>query len=240
MSLDLARAQRSLDETVQAIGALDQGALQDLAVLISGLQQSQGILWTMGNGNVSAESKGNLPDFDIPAFQHWFLVMAWNAVDRTKVARGTGATKWTTLADTIARMPVRMVNESPDGTWRAQHIDTYAGVRASDGSQLTQPSNWYNAHKYWYGGLVGQPRAGVFVNPEAGYSQAPQNGYYYDAIFFSALSVAVERGVTGADTAWQFVYTDNGISNFQTWRQQFRTTTTRFSRFPRNKADTKL
>jgi hypothetical protein len=78
------------------------------------------------------------------------------------------------------------------------------------------------------------------VNPEAGYSQAPQNGYYYDAIFFSALSVAVERGVSGADAAWQFVYTDNGISNFQTWRQQFRATTTRFSRFPRNKADTKL
>lgn len=50
MSLDLARAQRSLDETVHAIGVLDQGALQDLAALISGLQQSQGILWTMGNG----------------------------------------------------------------------------------------------------------------------------------------------------------------------------------------------
>jgi hypothetical protein len=196
-------------------------------------------LWTMGNGSVSAESKGNLPDFDIPAFQHWFLVMAWNAVDKTKVARTTGATKWATIADTISKMPVRMVNESSDGTWRVQHIDTYAGVRASDGSQLTQPANWYAAHSYWYGGMVGQPRAGTFVNPETSYSQAPANGYYYDSIFMSALAVAVERGVTGADTAWQYVYTDNGISNYQTWRQQYRTTTSRFNRFPRNKTDTK-
>jgi len=50
MSLDVRRAQASLDETVQAIGALDQSALESLAAFILGLQQRQGILWTMGNG----------------------------------------------------------------------------------------------------------------------------------------------------------------------------------------------
>lgn len=54
MSLDFARAQRSLDETVHAIGSLDQQALQRLADLISGLRDSQGILWTMGNGGSSS------------------------------------------------------------------------------------------------------------------------------------------------------------------------------------------
>lgn len=54
MSLDLARAQRSLEETVQAISSLDQVVLVQLAELIQGLQVSQGILWTMGNGGSSS------------------------------------------------------------------------------------------------------------------------------------------------------------------------------------------
>jgi len=54
MNFDLARAQASLDETVDAIRSLDQGALTSLASLISDLQGSQGILWTMGNGGSSA------------------------------------------------------------------------------------------------------------------------------------------------------------------------------------------
>lgn len=54
MNLDLARAQASLDETVHAIQSLDQEALQRLAALISDLQDTQGILWTMGNGGSSS------------------------------------------------------------------------------------------------------------------------------------------------------------------------------------------
>ena len=54
MNLDLQRAQSSLDETVSAIQSLDQEVLQRLANLISSLQESQGILWTMGNGGSSS------------------------------------------------------------------------------------------------------------------------------------------------------------------------------------------
>jgi D-sedoheptulose 7-phosphate isomerase len=54
MSLDLARAQRCLDETVLAIQALDQDVLERLAALIASLQESEGILWTMGNGGSSS------------------------------------------------------------------------------------------------------------------------------------------------------------------------------------------
>ncbi len=54
MSPDLLRAQASLDETVAAIQSLDQDVLKRLADLIAGLGQSQGILWTMGNGGSSS------------------------------------------------------------------------------------------------------------------------------------------------------------------------------------------
>ena len=54
MSLDLTRAQVSLDETVQAIQSLDQTVLERLALLIEGLGDSHGILWTMGNGGSSS------------------------------------------------------------------------------------------------------------------------------------------------------------------------------------------
>lgn len=54
MNLDLERAQRSLDETVLAIQSLDQEKLKDLATFITKLQESQGVLWTMGNGGSSS------------------------------------------------------------------------------------------------------------------------------------------------------------------------------------------
>ncbi len=54
MNLDLARAQRSLDETRHAIDALDQGSLSQLADFITKVQGSHGVLWTMGNGGSSS------------------------------------------------------------------------------------------------------------------------------------------------------------------------------------------
>ena len=54
MSLDLQRAQESLDETVSAINSLDKTALEALGNLIGGLGESAGILWTMGNGGSSS------------------------------------------------------------------------------------------------------------------------------------------------------------------------------------------
>jgi len=54
MNLDLVRAQRSLDETSQAIANLDQVTMIQLAELLAGLGESQGILWTMGNGGSSS------------------------------------------------------------------------------------------------------------------------------------------------------------------------------------------
>lgn len=54
MNLDIARAQRSLDETSAAIASLDQASLISLARLITNLEATQGILWTMGNGGSSS------------------------------------------------------------------------------------------------------------------------------------------------------------------------------------------
>ncbi len=54
MSLDIARAQQSLDDTMSAIASLNQSVLEQLAHLILGLQQTDGILWIMGNGGSSS------------------------------------------------------------------------------------------------------------------------------------------------------------------------------------------
>jgi D-sedoheptulose 7-phosphate isomerase len=54
MSLDLNLAQESLDETVRAIGALDQAVLVQLGELLAHLGETGGILWTMGNGGSSS------------------------------------------------------------------------------------------------------------------------------------------------------------------------------------------
>ena len=54
MSLDLQRAQESLDETVSAINSLDKAGLEALGVMSADLGPSQGTLWTMGNGGSSS------------------------------------------------------------------------------------------------------------------------------------------------------------------------------------------
>lgn len=54
MFLDLTRAQASLDDTVRAIQSLDHADLQSLAEFVLRLQQTEGILWTMGNGGSSS------------------------------------------------------------------------------------------------------------------------------------------------------------------------------------------
>jgi D-sedoheptulose 7-phosphate isomerase len=54
MSLDLQRAQQSLDETMHAIAGLEAEVLTRLADLIVALGPNQGVLWTMGNGGSSS------------------------------------------------------------------------------------------------------------------------------------------------------------------------------------------
>lgn len=54
MSIDIARAQASLDETIHAIQSLDQVALTALAAMLLTIQRNQSILWTMGNGGSSS------------------------------------------------------------------------------------------------------------------------------------------------------------------------------------------
>jgi len=54
MNLDIERAQASLLETSQAITDLDQGSLISLANMLITLNETGGILWTMGNGGSSS------------------------------------------------------------------------------------------------------------------------------------------------------------------------------------------
>lgn len=54
MNLDLERAQPSLEETVHASQSLDQQPLQDLVVPVANLQDTQGVLGTMGNAGSSS------------------------------------------------------------------------------------------------------------------------------------------------------------------------------------------
>lgn len=59
MDLDLDRAQRSLDETRQAIANLDQETLKALAALVVSIGERGSILWSMGNGG-SASTAAHL------------------------------------------------------------------------------------------------------------------------------------------------------------------------------------
>jgi hypothetical protein len=201
-----------------------------------------GVMWQYGPDNIE---DGRWPDGTNilePSFQHWFCAMSWNAIALTKVARGADGTAWNSLADQIARLPVRIVNEAVGGEWRKQGITLYVGTLGANRSALTQPAS-HSAQQLF--GVQGTPPAqssGTWLNgyPDAGgtnnWQTMPEDNipFGYSAQFFSALSIAVERGVTGAEQAWAKVVTNGGISNFGLWRTRLRSTQ-RFNRYPRNK-----
>lgn len=176
-------------------------------------------------------------------FMNLFCVMAWSTIERVKVLRGGDQAAWTTMCDKFVDYPVRYINQATSGEWRAILYQQYMGEIV--GSMIAMgDGNFGERNRITYGSVVPEASGPWLMDPGDGtvtnwatmraVSRTPRwpNSYNYDAIFWSALCAAVERGGKAADTAWNRVI--NGITNLDTWKVGFRTYP-RFNRWPRNK-----
>jgi hypothetical protein len=199
-----------------------------------------GVMWAYGPDEPT-DYGPETNEYWIAAFMVRFCCMAWDAVDRAKVLQGEGSDDFTRMADTSAAMPVRIVNEAMGGEWRKQGIEMYIGEYQRDSGTLAMPADHGEAARFGMTGAL-PPVNGTWLDPSSrdwdSLGDTPWIPYGYEAQFFYTLCIAVERGVPGAEEAWQKVYTDGGISNFADWRTRLRGSP-RFNRFPRNKSDTK-
>ena len=198
-----------------------------------------------------ALSDGSTPDSysapgdDTAWFMHHFIVMSWTAIERVKVLRGGDQTAWTAICDKVADLPIRYVNQSTQGEWRAILYVQYMGERVL-GTTMTDMGvgDFGERNRRVYGTSVpaatGPWLMDVSSSRLADWASMTQitktpiwpNSYNYDAIFWAAFCAAVERGGNAADMAWNKVV--NGITNLSTWKAGFRTYP-RFNRWPRNK-----
>nr|MBA2413895.1 hypothetical protein [Burkholderiaceae bacterium] len=168
-----------------------------------------------------------------PLWEHHYLVAELHKVASAKLLTGAEQSALVAIADWVAAQPVRYVNEANGGQWRILYYQTTAGRSTSINSLPTWAEQF--AWQYTEGP---PPVAGPWMNgswKSTTYSSARADdsaGAYYPSYFWAALVAAVERGLPGADAAWNKVMTN--VTNLSTWSAGFGADP-RWGAYPRNK-----
>lgn len=186
-------------------------------------------------------SVGSRPDtvgHGASLFENYYLIQALHMASGGQVLTGTQATPLHALADWCANLPVRYINESVAGEFRAHFYGQDVGTTKDSainslptwGQQIawrtTDTPPALSGPMLVYNGI--QPASWT----DAGFVQDNTAGALYPSYFWAALCCAVERSVPGADAAWT-KYTTN-ITNLSTWRNGF-AASPRWGYYPRNK-----
>jgi hypothetical protein len=192
-----------------------------------------------------------------PLWMHHFLVLSLHSAERAQLLGGNDQRLLTTVADWVALQPVRYVNEARGGEWRLHNYLTTVGranVTAANGGEslgsgIVAGTTFdalptYADNFAWYFTDSPPPSAGAFIFIETDPGRNPtyrswrsakdvaSAGISYASIFWAALTVAVERGVEGADAAWSKV--TSNITNLASWSNGF-AAEPRYNRYPRNR-----
>jgi hypothetical protein len=199
---------------------------------------------------MSATTRG----FQQSLWQHHWIACELHKIASAKLLPGGSQAALVTLADWACSQPIRYVNESVGGEWRYHRYNTTIGrqnYNASNGSLwgsgiYTGPTpsslpTWSEQHA-WFMADGPPPRSGAWM-VSGGYEQSyggatfkadtvANAGLNYVTIFWSALCMAVERGIPGAEAAWTTVTTN--VTSLAVWRQGF-AADPRQGTYPRNK-----
>jgi hypothetical protein len=180
-------------------------------------------------------------------WMHHYCAAVFHALSWAKVQRSTDQTALDALADWCVQQPIRYINEQPNGGWRYIRHFTEVGQNTGDRLDINQASTW-TAQIAWIMdndnppsvggswqtcGFGNDPTAYTYTGPD--WFTDPPSSYDYVDRYWMALCCAVERGISGADTAWSTVTNaTNGITNLPTWLDQF-ATGNQYGWYPRNK-----
>jgi hypothetical protein len=213
-----------------------------------------GVIWD-GNPTVCLDMSDSTVGFQQSIWQHHWMACEVHKIASAKLLTGANQTALVTLADWACAQPIRYVNESTGGEWRYHRYKTTIGTQnynASNGSAwgggfYTGPTpgsltSWSQQHAWFMTDAVPQ-RSGSWMVNGSGYERtysdpgyqtdtAANAGLNYVTHFWSALCMAVERGVPGADAAWATV--TSNVTNLAQWRQGF-ASDPRQGTYPRNK-----
>jgi hypothetical protein len=172
---------------------------------------------------------------------HLYFALGCHAAARAKVLTGSAQSNADALAAWACKYPVRWVNETSGGSFRyiairwaiapVGHSDIF-----SDNPNFDEYADYTALALGNYGASV-PALQGTWMSGEGtltDYSQfvaIPSASAYYPSYFWSVLTLAVERDIAGASSAWAKVTTN--VAGLSAWRDGF-ATEPRWGFAPRN------
>lgn len=158
--------------------------------------------------------------FQQPLWGHHYLAVELHKAASARLLTGAEQAAMNTLADWACAQPVRWVNEQTNGGWR--YIPYTVTIGANNGNGDPGSQSTYGTERNRAGNHSDTPAAsgswmgyGPASGPYASYTADGSLSATYPSYFWSALVAAVERGVSGASTAWSTVQA--GITNLASW-----------------------
>lgn len=172
--------------------------------------------------------------FNQALWQHHYLVTELHKAASAQLLTGAEQSSLVAVANWVAAQPIRYVNEATAGEWRVHYYVTPAGRSKTAIDSLPT----WSQQLAWQFMDGPPPVSGPWMNgnfQSTSYSSASVDGsagVYYPSCFWAALVAAVERGLPGADAAWNKVMTN--VTNLSTWSTGF-AAEPRWGAYPRNK-----
>ena len=203
-----------------------------------------GFVWRYAPASISDYESGT-PGFQEALWQHHYLVVELHKGANCKLLTGAQHTKYVQIADWAVAQPIRYINESVAGEWRSPSYETTVG---RSGTTIDSLDTWGQQFAWQYTDAP-PPASGPWLKTSFAHtlwSSATVNpdlaGAYYNAYFWAAVCAAVERGISGADAAWQKIYGTNptsaapnaNLTTLATWANGF-ASDPRWGLLPRNK-----
>lgn len=184
-----------------------------------------GLCWAMGPDEMDETVGRPARNYTFPTWQNHFTIPEWHKAASAKLLQGSDQQALEQFTDWLVALPVRWVNEQPNGAWR---FIPYQVLLACDATGKLAPTWAENMARIlttepasvagtWEMANVPSPEYSEYFGE--GLAGGGSNGYYYVSVWWAALVAAVERGVPGAAQAWQTV--QSKVTNLDTWRRGF-------------------
>ncbi len=177
------------------------------------------VFWDQAPDWPASHGSGN---WLLPSWQNHFLITELHKAASVKLLTGTEQQALDALADWAALLPVRWVNEQPEGGWR--YIPYAQAIATAANPNVAPPSSWGAVMRQFVSSTPPTVAGAISVydgatTEYANFSTNGSAGAFYPSYWWAALAAAVERNVPGAETAWRTVQLQ--ASNLGSWRTGF-------------------
>lgn len=225
---------------------LSRSARYAYSYKLDGLSEHLRIMWDDGPKQKTSDHQAGWAGLQTAPWMNYFVVGEMHKFANVRLLTGADKTYIDDFADWLLEQPVRWVNDQADGAWRYlrysityKRADGTAPTSYADQMDYDISGSGPSSTKGGWGGLSASDK--TTWSEIQSFAADTTAGANFPSQFWYALVAAVERGVPGAQAAWQTVtglspagrQGSPGITNLNTWRDGF-ATEPRWGAYPRS------